>query len=269
MQRSHLNSGVRAARAGAPLVPLADMAVEATRIATAATAAGIDLRITGGLAISLRAPSARRAPLARRYADIDCVARTRDRRRFGELFGALGYQADERFNAVHGASRQYYWDPVNQRQVDVFLDRVEMCHVLDLRRRLTADPGNLTLPLADLLLMKLQIVETNEKDLLDILALLVDHDFGTDDAGINIDYLANLTSNDWGLWKTTGMIATRAQGFARELPDFEPRERVDAQVEYFLGVLGSAPKSRGWRMRAIVGERRRWYELPEEAHQTP
>jgi hypothetical protein len=28
--------------------------------------------------------------------------------------------------------------------------------------------------------------------------------------------------------------------------------------------IEAAPKSRRWRMRAKIGERKRWYELPEE-----
>jgi hypothetical protein len=254
------------AKSQAPGRPLSEVRSEGVRIAEAANASGIDLRLTGGVAVSLRSPSSRCAPLVRRHADIDCVGRTSDRKHFTTLMADLGYQADERFNTVHGATRQYYWDATNGRQVDIFLDRVEMCHVLDLRARLTADPGGVTLALADLLLMKLQIVETNEKDLLDVLALLVDHDFGQDDSGINIGYLGELAGADWGLWRTITTIAERARGFACELRDFEHRDRIRAQVDHFLGALEVVPKSTRWRLRAVVGERRRWYELPEEAH---
>jgi hypothetical protein len=47
-------------------------------------------------------------------------------------------------------------------------------HTIDLRDRFELDDA--TLPLADLLLTKLQIVQLNEKDVLDILALLADHE---------------------------------------------------------------------------------------------
>jgi len=38
------------------------------------------------------------------------------------------------------------------------------------------------------------------------------------------------------------------------------RARIDALHE----AIEQAPKSRGWRMRARIGERKRWYEEPEE-----
>jgi hypothetical protein len=253
--------------AAAPAGPASDIKLEAGRVATAAHAAGLTLRLTGGVAVALRSPSASGRPLARAYADIDCVAVAKERRQLAELMTELGYEADARFNALHGESRQYYWDPINGRQVDVFLDRIEMCHVIDLRRRLTVALDALTLPLADLLVMKLQIVETNDKDLRDLVALLVDHDLTEDDdTGINLRYLCELTSRDWGLWRTTTMVARRTVGFARTLPGFCDVDRVATQVERYLTALDSAPKTRGWRLRASIGDRKRWYELPEEVH---
>ena len=37
-----------------------------------------------------------------------------------------------------------------------------------------------------------------------------------------------------------------------------------AQAERLLDAAASAPKSMKWKLRANVGDRVRWYELPEE-----
>lgn len=245
--------------------PRADLVEEAVRLTDAAAERGVTLRITGGVAVALRCPSATRPPLQRRYADIDAIAPGKQGKELAELLTDAGYQPDESFNLLHGRTRQYYWDPRHERQLDVFLDRIEMCHAFDLRDRLEVDGR--TLPLADLLLLKLQIMETNAKDFLDVLALLVDQPFTHDERGINLDYIAELTAADWGLWRTTTMIAERADRFAAELEGFEERARVHEQVAAYLEALERAPKTRGWRLRAKIGERKRWYELPEEAHQ--
>ena len=48
-----------------------------------------------------------------------------------------------------------------------------------------------------------------------------------------------------------------------ELPD-GAQERIGGRFDAILERIEAEPKSRGWRMRAKIGERKRWYELPEE-----
>ncbi|HEX5145858.1 MAG TPA: hypothetical protein VFV85_02460 [Conexibacter sp.] len=243
-------------------VPLTDPLAEAVRLTDAAHAASVSLRITGGVAVALQCPSARSAPLQREYADIDCVGRGRERQAIAALLVGAGYLADETFNALHGERRLFFWDPVNEKQLDVFLDRAELCHELELASRLDVDPR--TLSLADLLLMKLQIVETNRKDFLDMLALLADQPFTEDDSGINLRYLADLMAHDWGLWRTTTMVAERVAEFALAHDGFEQADHVVRQTQAYREALDAAPKSRAWKLRARIGDRKRWYELPEE-----
>jgi len=237
---------------------------EGSRVAAAAVAAGIRLKLTGGVAVALRCPSAQEPPLRREYADVDMVGRSDDGKRIIGLLTDLGYEPDEAFNALHGATRLFFWDRHNDRQLDVFLDRVEMCHKIDLRQRL--DGEDLTIPLADVLLMKLQVVETNHKDYVDVISLLSDHTFTDDDGGLNLPYLAGLASSDWGLWRTVTMVAARTAEAARSLEGFGGAGRVGEQVTRFTRALEDEPKTRGWRLRARVGERKRWYEIPEESH---
>jgi hypothetical protein len=245
-------------------LPDSDPLKEAARISAAASVAACTLRVTGGIGIAIRCPSASREPLARTYADIDLFGTRKEARQIGQLMTGLGYRPDDAFNALHGSQRLFFWDQINSRQVDVFLDVFEMCHKLDMSARLRLDA--LTMTLADLLMFKLQVVETNEKDLKDILSLLNDHQFTSDEAGINLPYLSSLTAADWGLWRTTTMVAERADQFANGLATFDGRARIHEHVAVLLEAFSHSVKSTRWKIRSRVGERVRWYELPEESH---
>jgi hypothetical protein len=237
---------------------------EGVRLAEAAKKAGCPLKLFGGVAVWYLCPSAHRQPLVREYADIDFAtlsARTRDARRF---FASQRYEADRLFNALHGASRMRFSEQVTGNTIDVIVDRFVECHTIDLRRSLSSD--GLTIALTELLLTKLQIVHINEKDLRDILAMLLDHPVtaGQTDA-IDPDHIARLTSGDWGLEHTIRLTLERVPGAALKvgLGD-EAAAIVRARVADLLRVLDAAPKSIGWRVRGRIGERMRWYETPEE-----
>ncbi len=243
---------------------LPDPVAEGARIAEAAAARGLPLRVLGGVAVAILCPSSRRAPLKRDYADIDFATRGAVKDDVVRLMASLGYGEDREFNTLHGHRRLYFWDEANQRQVDVFVDEANLCHRIGFKDRLEVAP--LTLSLADLTVLKLQVVETNEKDFLDICALFVDHDLSPDESGINSTYIANLTASNWGLWRTLGMVAEHSEQFALELPGFEAGALVADRLRRLRAELDTIPKTRGWKLRARVGERKRWYELPEEVH---
>jgi hypothetical protein len=246
------------------LNPLTEPVAEGARIAEAAAEHELPLRLLGGVAIAILCPSSRRPPLQRQYADIDFATTSSAKEDVTKLMEALSYAPDREFNALHGQRRLYFWDERNQRQVDVFVDEADLCHRIDLRERLDVAP--LTLSPADLTVLKLQVVETNEKDYLDLCAIFADFDLTDDDSGINSTYIAQLTASDWGLWRTLKMVAERSGEFALGLPNFEPREVVAERLERLRSKLDSVPKSRGWRLRARAGDRKRWYKIPEEAH---
>ncbi|MEA2316624.1 MAG: hypothetical protein QOD44_813 [Solirubrobacteraceae bacterium] len=243
--------------------PPADVLAEAWRVAGAIEDAGLHLRFAGGLGIAMTCPSALRPPLAREYGDLDLAGRRKDHRLIVSLLHELGYVEDVEFNALNSDRRLLLHDPVSDRPVDVFLERAELCHDIDLRDRVRL-PGPALTP-ADLLLMKLQVFETTRKDLTDIIAILVDHPMGHGEGeGVDVEYLACLAAKDWGLWRTTTMVARRAAEFARELEGFEHADIVAARTGEYLAALDAAPKSRAWRLRHRVGDKKRWYELPEE-----
>jgi hypothetical protein len=244
--------------------PLADPVAEGTRIAEAAAEGGVPLRLVGGVAVAVLCPSSRQPPLQRSYADVDLATRGSAKRDVVALLESLGYVSDREFNTLHGHRRLYFFDEGNRRHVDVFVDEADLCHRIDLRDRLEAVP--LTLSLADLTVLKLQVVETNQKDYLDICAIFADHDTSDDESGVNRVHIAQLTSGDWGLWRTLSMVAERSAQFARELPGFEAGERVAERLERLRAELDTVPKSRSWKLRARLGDRKRWYELPEEVN---
>ena len=216
------------------------------------------------MAVALRCPSASQAPLLRDYADIDLVALGSSRADTEKLLEDSGYVADREFNILQNGRRLLYWDTESGRQADIFVDGARLCHSFDFRQRLHR--AKRTLPLADLLLMKLQVVETNRKDFLDICAILADHQLGEDEEEVDSGYIAELASGDWGLWRTLGLVAERAQTFATELEGFDGSERVVERLAAVVAAMEDQPKSRSWKLRARVGDRKRWYELPEEVH---
>jgi len=222
------------------------------------------LRLLGGVAIRLRSEGLP-AALQREYKDLDFAT---TRKAVGDtqmLLRDLGYDPDVAFNAMNSRERLLFYDDVHGRQVDVFVRVFRMCHEIPLESRLGVDPG--TVPLAELLLTKLQIVELNEKDVRDAVALLHEHEVTEDDSGVNAARVAELCADDWGLWRT---ITHNLDAVASHLDVYDvDRERVAARLRRLQERIEAEPKSRGWKLRARIGERRRWYELPEEVGAGP
>jgi hypothetical protein len=240
--------------------------VEAGRalVATAAAAA-IPVRLLGGVAIWIRSCDAARAALGRDYPDIDVVAHKRQSRDLRRVLESSGLLPERVFNATHGARRLLYHSPNDSWHVDVFLDIFEMSHTLDLGSRLEIEPE--TLPAADLLLTKLQIAKINRKDLSDVAMLLWNHEPAAGDGPglVSLTRLAKVCGDDWGLYTTVTENLSRAAPLLTELPVSEAdRARVAGRIEAIGRALEAAPKTMGWRMRAKVGRRVRWYEVPEE-----
>jgi hypothetical protein len=244
--------------------PAADVIAEAERIAAAALEGQIPIKLVGGAAVNLHSSSARRPPLKRKYGDLDFVASSRRRADVQKLFESLGYRGDLRFNTMNGHQRLLYLDGANGRQIDIFIDRMRMCHVIELADRLGGE-GPCVTP-ADLLLSKLQVFEVNLKDLVDSLALLLDHPIADhDDDAINGAYLAGLLSQDWGLYRTLQLNTARVRQASRELG--VPVGIIDERLDQLWARIEGHPKSLKWRLRAKVGDRVSWYELPEEVRQ--
>jgi hypothetical protein len=244
-------------------VPLADLAAEARRIVDGARQRGVTLRLLGGLAIRQHCQA---LPFCERpYSDIDVMGLKAQRGKIQSAFAELGYEPNATFNALHGNSRLEFIDSANDRHVDVFLDVFEMDHRIDLRRRLAVD--DYTISVSDLFLSKIQIVRLNQKDVQDILTLLKDCAISHEDSPgtINADYIVDLCACDWGLWKTVTLNIEMVTGHVDDyvLSD-EEKARIREQIADLKNRLVNSPKCLRWRLRALVGERVRWYEMVEE-----
>jgi hypothetical protein len=255
------------AAAGPPGDPA--MVTAGRAVVQAAGEAGIPVRLMGGVAIWIRASAPARAALGRDYPDIDLVTHKRQSRALRSLLEGLGYEPERVFNATHGARRLLYHSPDGGWHVDVFLDTFEMSHTLDLGARLEAEP--LTLAAAELLLTKLQVAEVNAKDLSDAAMLLWDHEptggpNADDGPGLlNVARLARVCGDDWGLFTTvTDNLAACADHLAGLGIGAADAARIAGRIGVIRQVIDDAPKSMSWRMRAKVGRRVRWYEVPEE-----
>jgi len=242
------------------VTPLDDVLAEASRILD--TAADVPLRVLGGVAVALSADGALLLP--REYNDIDFIAAAGRAPETVRAFEELGYVGDQRFNGLHGHRRLLFYDTANERRVDVFVAKFEMCHALPLAARLTLNAR--TIPLADLLLTKLQVFALNEKDQRDIVNLLHAHPLSENDAGgINAAYVAKLLAADWGLWRTSTLNVERVRGgLARYGLAPEQEEVVRMRLDDLRRRIDETPKSAKWKLRARVGERVKWYEEPEE-----
>jgi hypothetical protein len=242
---------------------------EALRLIDLAAARHLQLRLMGGLAFHARAPDWT-ARADRTGRDIDLATRSRDRKAVSDLLIEQGYEPDRQYNALYGHKQLYFVDPDRRRPVDVLVDRLEMCHRFEFADRLAVDGS--TLPPAELLLSKLQVVKINRKDVLDALVLLAEHPLTRDDSGINVTRILTLTSNDWGWWRTlSGNLDKLAAFVNSELQpadlDFggrPPKFDLGRQIGDLRAAVDGAPKSSRWKLRARVGERLPWYEEPEE-----
>jgi hypothetical protein len=236
---------------------------EAIALVQGATKEGLPLRLLGGLGVRVLCPDF--PPRLRAGQDMDFACTSKGRKDVAQFLERSGCEADRRFNNLNG-DRQMYFTAPSGRPIDVMVDRLTMCHTLDFRPSFRN--SSLTLDPADLLLSKLQIVELNAKDAHDIFHLLSGLRVGTDPApSIDPGRFGDVLAADWGWWRTvTGNLA-KLPGLLAENPQLAPpNPRYDplAQASELQEVAEAVPKGLKWRLRANVGERVKWYELPEE-----
>lgn len=239
-------------------VPESDAHAEALALLAAGRERGVLLRAIGGLAVRIASPAASRPPLERPYKDIDLVGLGRQRAAIEALLADCGYTADEGFNLLSANGQLYFGDAHNGRQLDVFLDRMTMCHTLELGDRL--ELAELTVSPTDLLLSKLQVFETNERDLKDAAALLLD-------CPIDDDHVAALLARDWGWWRTVTEVLGRLEAYVAGL-DLDGRAELEGRIATLRARIDAEPKRRRWKLRARLGDRVAWYQRPEDDHVT-
>jgi hypothetical protein len=238
---------------------------EALDLVRSAGREGVLLRMIGGLAV--RALCRSFPPRRRERQDLDFASTTRARPAVTTFLAERGCTPDDRFNQVHG-HKQLFFESPSGRGIDVLIDRLEMCHVIDFRDRIDRMP--LTLDVTDLLLSKLQIVELNEKDAADVVHLLSAYPVrpGDEPGTVGLERFGQILGEDWGWWRTVTANLERIRSLAAD--DGRRLVPTGALLDP-VGQLGAlereaqrVPKSLRWRTRALIGDRVRWYELPEE-----
>jgi hypothetical protein len=213
---------------------------------------GASLRMVGGVAIAYLCGSESRA------GDLDFVAGHNDRAAVESAMAEAGFGSDREFNHLHGNQRLYFESP-DGLPIDVFMGRMDMCHVLDLRTRLELFSPTVT-P-TDLALSKLQIVQFTEKDRQDTQALLERIEIAERHDAIDPRRIGEVTSADWGWWQTVSQNLERFSSAG---------DAASERASVLLELMNSWPKTRRWNVRARVGTRKKWYRLPEEiAHGSP
>jgi hypothetical protein len=245
-----------------PHVPATgDLLAAAADVIAAAAATGTTLRLLGGIAVFQLSESARRPPLARRYHDFDVVVPPGQGQSAAAVFLECGYAEDAHFNALHGAHRMVF-TAASGFVVDLLVGSFQMCHRLKLGHDLP-DSG-LTIHPADLMLTKLQIVQIEEKDLLDTAALLVDLPVGRSETGIDVGRFTAPLASDWGFFHTVELNLPKVVHFAVNRLGESQTRRVARGANELRQAMEAVPKSLRWKTRARIGERVPWYEMPEE-----
>jgi hypothetical protein len=243
---------------------------EGKRIVDAASAQQITLRLMGASAIATHSPhyTYLLKEAGRRLTDLDFMSSSKDFDKTGKLMQSLGYRTMRTGMMLASTSvgeRSIFDHPTSHIHVDVFFDKLKMCHTIDFRKRLSADP--ITISLADILLEKMQIVRINEKDILDTIVLLSEHELGSHDNDmINADYISSLLSGDWGFYYT---VTTNLNKIKERLPKYprlseEDAKNVSMKIDSLLQTIENKPKSSSWKIRAKIGARKQWYEDVEE-----
>jgi hypothetical protein len=240
---------------------------EVKRIVGAADQAGLMVRLLGSLAFQSHCPhfGYLQAEMGRAYTDIDFAGYGRQAAEVRRMLADLGYVEDREVFVVSEGGRAIFENPSNKLHVDVFYEKLDFCHIIPWNGRLEVDSP--TIPLAELMLEKMQIVRINEKDVIDTIMLLLEHELGDSDQEIiNTARIAQLCAQDWGLWRTVTMNLEKVRQLSRGYTELseENKQAVVTRLDGISGRIEAEPKSLAWRLRARVGDRVKWYKDVEE-----
>jgi hypothetical protein len=252
--------------AGAESQPAEDALDEALAIVRGASERGIPVRLVGGLAVRVLTPDF--PPRVRDALDLVLASVSSATAALTAFLGERGYVPDKTFNALYGRKQLFFAHGGSGRALDVVVDRLEMSHTLEFKDRIERLPY--TLDPLDILLSKLQIFELNDKDAQDVVYLLSAYPVGDSDqvGTIDLRVFRQIVGEDWGWWRTVTMNLDRIGGLLEAERErlVPPAASIDPvkQLKALQQAAEEAPKSRRWKMRARLGERKRWYQIAEE-----
>jgi hypothetical protein len=271
--------------------PWEELQTEAVAIVTAAADRGVTLRVVGSAGIRLHcaAPGPLMDRLNRPAKDIDFIVPQRQRKGMRRLLEERGYLIDRDLLIAMEGTRYSFEHREHGTEIDVFVERLNFCHTIELAGRLDRHP--VTIPVEELLLQKVQIVEMTTTDLIDTDVLLATHDVaapggdrpvpGQPPAGgqdapagetIEAAHIARILARDWGFHHTATANLDRVRqslaGPAAIDVGAEGAARVEQGVQRLLDAIDAEGKSLAWRMRDKVGERKQWWQDVDDREAT-
>ena len=260
------------------IIPTEVFIEEGNRLVDEATKLGIPLRLLGGVAIRIHCMEsldfakklARLGEGQQEFTDLDLMSYSKFRKKMKDFFEEMGYEKRKTTMSSAATQRQIYFHPKGWFYVDVFFDKLLAAnHPLDFAGRLDLDSPTIT-P-ADMLLEKVQIVFPDAKDVKDIMLLLRAHEVSLQEEKnkINGKFIATKLASDWGFWYTVTENLRRLKPYVDESKNLTDSDRQDlvSKVDALLKAIDDEPKSTGWKMRSMVGAKKRWYN-PVETSQT-
>jgi hypothetical protein len=238
---------------------------EAVHLVEKAEENGIIMRLMGAIAFKIHCTNNAELykKIDRKLSDMDFASYTRHQQDIRNLLNTLGYKERVPTMAMHLGARQI-WLNKNGIVIDIFFDQLYMCHKIDYRGRLEIDKP--TVPLAELLLQKLQVVNFTEKDLKDAIILILEHEMANgDNETINIKRIAELLSDDWGFYYTATMNLEKIKKGIDRYDVLSEKEKtvVKEKIDALKKVVEEQPKSMRWKMRSKLGTKVKWYRTVE------
>lgn len=246
------------------------MKEEGPRIVREGAKRGLHLRLLGAIAFQFHCPKYNflTAKLHRQLSDVDFAGYNSERAIIDKMMREFGYSDQPMVTALFGHQRMIWDNKSNGLHVDIFFDKLEMNHTIPFTGRLETE--EMTIPLVDMLLEKMQIVHLNEKDIIDTIMLLREHGIGDDPAPETIDarYLAKVLSNEWGFYYTVTTNLKKVEDRLKLYPELteEDRVNVSGKIQNLLSILEKAPKTLAWKLRARVGSNTKWYKDVEDVN---
>ena len=246
------------------------MIAEAKRIIVQAKERDLHLRLLGAIAFQVQCPKFNflSRKLNRILTDLDFAGYSKESSKIATMMRELGYVDEPTVTALFGHRRMIWDNASNGLHADIFFDKLEMNHDIPFANRL--DLEEMTIPLSDMLLEKMQIVQINEKDVIDTIMLLREHEIGNSNPQrvIDVDYISKLLSGDWGFYYTATTNLGKVKGRLPQFGELKDEDRADisGKIDGLLGRIENEPKALSWKLRARVGPKSKWYRDVEEVN---
>ncbi|HSB67110.1 MAG TPA: hypothetical protein VLD65_11055 [Anaerolineales bacterium] len=242
----------------------------ANRIVGEAQKQGAIIRLLGAVAFHIHCPTYGhfQQEAKRHFTDLDFAAYFTHNTAIRKSFLKLGFEEDREVAVVFARQRLIYNMPGTDLHVDIFFDKLDFCHPIPWAGRLEVDSP--TIPLAELLLEKMQIVQINPKDVIDTVMLLREHPLDNSDQDmINANRIAMMCARDWGLWRTVTMNLKKTSEISRSYDWLAESDRqvVDERINQLLKLIEAEPKPTAWNIRNKIGDRVKWYKDVHEVIQ--